>query len=62
LIAKTMAYRMKNLRKSVYPRAAFWARGTEKSLRASDIILGMMLVMLLVVLVALLLTRLCAAL
>ena len=61
MIAMTMSGWIRNFRQHVYPRAWFLARGEEKSLRASDVILGMMLVMLSVVLVALLLTHLSAA-
>ena len=57
----TMTRPMRNLRKLVHPRAFLLARDSEKSLRASDVILGMLLVMFFVLLAAVLLTRLSAA-
>lgn len=44
------------LRKQIHPRAAWSAWGPDKPVRASDIILGVMLVMGIVVLVAHMLT------
>ena len=56
-----MAHRLQELRRYVHPRADFLARGPDRPMRASDIILGMTLVMLLVGLVAFALTQLFTA-
>ncbi|HEY9212925.1 MAG TPA: hypothetical protein VIQ29_08725 [Ancylobacter sp.] len=49
---------MAKLTKYINPRALFLARGADKPPRASDIILGMTLMMMLVVVLALALTQL----